>query len=173
MYGTINSSFGGFDYTSDPFIKPRGAFPLDQCLATPPESKTAEQLAVSTNNTTLQTAYTTFTVEEPLLLSPFLFGHPDSNSQGFYGIQNMSFNINLGDANRVWRHYDKESAYLNTVEIYSVAESYLQFTYLSCHPSQSLTPRCIVPFYELSRYVSTHQGSAVNALVKNGFANRN
>ena len=29
MYGAVNSSFGGFDYTSDPFIKPRGAFPLE------------------------------------------------------------------------------------------------------------------------------------------------
>ena len=84
MYGAVNSSFGGFDYTSDPFIKPRGAFPLDQCLATPPESKTPEKLVLSDNNRTLQTAYATFTVEEPLLLSPFLFGHPDSNSQGFY-----------------------------------------------------------------------------------------
>ena len=63
------------------------------------------------------------------------------------------------------------SSEINSVEIYRVEESYLQFTYLSCHPSQSLTPRCIVPFYELSRYVSTHQGSAVNALNKAGFAN--
>ena len=174
--GVNNNTFGGYDYAVDPFIKPRGAFPLDYCMASAP-GQPSVWLVVSDDPDTLRTAYITFTVEEPLLLSPFLFGHPDSNSQGFYGIQNMSFNINLGEANRVWRHSDQQShatnwdAKIESVSIHKVEESYLQFTYLSCHPSQSLTPRCIVPFYELSRYVSTHTGRDVPALNKAGFAN--
>ena len=40
---------------------------------------------------------------EPLLLSPFIFGSPE-NKQGFYGITNMNFQMNLAaNANRAWR----------------------------------------------------------------------
>ena len=58
-----------------------------------------------------------------------------------------------------------------SVQLRSTVLRSLTFNLHTCHASQSLTPRCIVPFYELSRYVSTHQGSAVNALNKAGFAN--
>ena len=132
----------------------RGAFPLDQALSV---LSPAAALVVSASAATLQTAYITFTVQEPLLLSPFLFGHPSSNNQGCYGIQNMSFNLNLGNANRVWRHYGLATGAASTitnVEIDSVDNCFLQFTYLSVHPSQQLTSRCVVPYYEMSRYIS-------------------
>ena len=35
------------------------------------------------------TYYVTFTVTEPLLLSPFLFANPKTNDQGIYGVQNI------------------------------------------------------------------------------------
>ena len=42
-------------------------------------------------------------VPEPFLLSPFTFGS-QSGKQGFYGIQTMSFQMNLlSNANRAWR----------------------------------------------------------------------
>ena len=88
---------------SDPYIQPRGAFPIDQITST--DASPGAALVVSGNNATVQEAYVTFTVAEPILLSPFIFGNPTSNNQGFYGIQNMSFNMTLGDTSRVWRHY--------------------------------------------------------------------
>jgi hypothetical protein len=45
----------------------------------------------------------TFHISEPLLLSPFIYCNPKSNGQGFYGIQNMNFVLNIGDASRVFR----------------------------------------------------------------------
>ena len=152
--GASNNSFSGVDGVSDPFIRPRGAFPLDQALSV---LSPAAALVVSADATILRTAYITFRVQEPLLLSPFLFGHPSSNNQGFYGIQNMSFNLNLGNANRVWRHYGTAAGAASTianVEINNVDNCFLQFTYLSVHPSQQLTSRCVVPYYEMSRYIS-------------------
>ena len=39
------------------------------------------------------TVHTTFTVAEPLMLSPFVFGSCHGR-QGFYGTQSMSFTMN-------------------------------------------------------------------------------
>jgi hypothetical protein len=38
--------------------------------------------------------YVTYTVTEPLIMSPFVFGHPEGK-QGFYGIQTMNFQMNM------------------------------------------------------------------------------
>jgi len=49
------------------------------------------------------TVFVQFRVTEPLLLSPFTFGS-QSGKHGFYGIQTMSFQMNLlSNANRAWR----------------------------------------------------------------------
>ena len=50
-------------------------------------------------------------ISEPLLLSPFIYCNPKSNSQGFYGIQNMNFVLNIGDTSRVFRGLDGVTGY--------------------------------------------------------------
>jgi hypothetical protein len=45
----------------------------------------------------------TFHISEPIMLSPFLYSHPKSNGQAFYGIQNMNIVLNIGDLTRVFR----------------------------------------------------------------------
>ena len=155
MTGAANSAFNGFTQTSsDSFIRSRGCFPLDRVSS---DEAGTTALVPSADATLVRTAYVTFTVEEPLLLSPFLFGHPQSNNQGFYGIQNMSFNLTLGSANRVWRHYGDiaTASTITTVELFKVENSKLLFQFLSCHPSQQLSSRCVVPYYELSRYINS------------------
>ena len=52
------------------------------------------------------------------------------------------------------RHCRWYSEHYTNVEIDSVDNAFLQFTYLSVHPSQQLTSRCVVPYYEMSRYIS-------------------
>jgi hypothetical protein len=167
MIGATNSSFNGFTQSSnDPFMRSRGSFPLDRVSATTPADA---PLVVSTGAADDLVAYVTFTVEEPLLLSPFLFGNPQSNNQGFYGIQNMSFNLTLGSANRVWRHYGDiaTGSTITDVTIHEVKDSKLLFQFLSCHPSQQLSSRCVVPYYELSRYINS-QSVIIDARANSG-----
>jgi len=154
MAGASNSSFSGFTQSSnDAYLRGRGAFPLDRVSASVADAP----LVKSTDPAIGREAYVTFTVEEPLLLSPFIFGNPQSNNQGFYGIQNMSFNLTLGSANRAWRHYGviADASVIDSVTIHEVKDSRLLFQFLSCHPSQQLSSRCVVPYYELSRYINS------------------
>jgi hypothetical protein len=53
----------------------------------------------------------TFHISEPLLLSPFIYCNPKSNAQGFYGIQNMNFVLNIGGTERVYRGLDGVNGY--------------------------------------------------------------
>lgn len=45
----------------------------------------------------------TWRIAEPLMLSPWIYCNPKSNSQAFYGIQNMNIVLNIGDLSRVFR----------------------------------------------------------------------
>lgn len=58
---------------------------------------------VRATNAAITTETFTFHISEPLLLSPFIYCNPKSNGQGFYGIQNMNFVLNIGSADRVFR----------------------------------------------------------------------
>jgi hypothetical protein len=109
--------------------------------------------------------YVKFTVSEPLLLSPFVFGKTQSNNSGMYGIQNMSFNFNIGDASTVWRHYGTSAgaggtSTINTVSIVRFENSRLVCQFLTPHPSDQLSSRCCVPFYELPRYITSNLTAA-------------
>ena len=56
----------------------------------------------------------TWHISEPLLLSPFIYCNPKSNSQGFYGIQNMNFVLNIGGTERVFRGLDGVNGLVGT-----------------------------------------------------------
>ena len=75
------------------------------------------------------TVYTTFTVAEPLLLRPFVFGSCHGR-QGFYGIQSMSFTMSLlPSAARAWRSsiYSAACNYTKAVAIHASNRSSLNF----------------------------------------------
>jgi hypothetical protein len=157
MVDALNSSFGGFDNVSDPMIHPRGSFALDSVSA---DEDGKVPLATAAGAAAARVAYVKFTVTEPLLLSPFIFANPQSNNQGMYGVQNMSFNMNFGDTSRIWRHTGDAAAAITSVEIVKFADSKLSFSFLTAHPSDQLSSRCVVPFYEMPRYL-TSQFSAI------------
>ena len=99
--------------------------------------------------------FVTFSVCEPLLLSPFVFG-ACHGKQGFYGIQSMNFNLTFlsTGANRAWRSsvfnpVAGAPAYTKTVTLASVNDSKLTFTFISPHASDLLAPRNVVPYYDL------------------------
>ena len=101
MIRTNNNAFGGFNIVNGvDVLHPRGSFALD---AVARDAGFANPLDPAAGNG--KEAFVRFTVSEPLLLSPFVFGKTQSNNSGMYGIQNMSFNFNIGDASTVWRHY--------------------------------------------------------------------
>ena len=149
MKDANNNAFSGFNIVSDPNIHPRGSFAVDSIV---------NQLGVAMEETpaAVREVFVTFTVNEPLLLSPFIFAHPKSNNQGMYGVQNMSFNMNLGDCKRVWRHYGDANAEIKTIEIERFTNSKLTFNFLTAHPSDELSSRCVVPYYELPRYITSN-----------------
>jgi hypothetical protein len=94
--------------------------------------------------------YARFKVTEPLLLSPFVFGS-GYGKQGFYGIQTMSFNMNINsNAGRAWRSAVFDGT--KTVEVEKFADSQLLFQFLTPHASDMLDPRNVVPFYEFPVY---------------------
>ena len=95
--------------------------------------------------------YATFKVTEPLLLSPFVFGHPEGK-QGFYGIQTMNFQMNLAsNASRAWRA-SQFGTFTKSATVLKTENSQLIFTFLTPHASDMLEPRNVVPYYEMPIY---------------------
>jgi hypothetical protein len=96
-----------------------------------------------------------FRVIEPLLLSPFLFGDCKFNNQGMYGIQNLNFQFNVANTNRVW---SSATPYISSITLDSqqpFKNVSMMITYLTPQPSQLLKSRNVVPYYSLPRYLST------------------
>ena len=181
--GANNNSLGAYSNSLDNDYHPRGSWVLDSISASINASKgTFEKPVVATSGSVTKSYYVTFTVTEPLLLSPFIFGHPWSNNQGFYGIQNMNFVMNIGQANRVWRRANGPSGFSGnqtstwidnslitnfTVELESFKNSSLKFNFLTPHPSDLMPSRNVVGFYELPRFI-TPQAKTIVAAVTDG-----
>ena len=90
------------------------------------------------------------------MLSPFIHGNPE-NKQGFYGITNMNFQMNMASsANRAWRSARFTSInggiFNKIASIQSFQSSTLTFTFITGHPSDALPSRNLVPHYELPVY---------------------
>ena len=96
-----------------------------------------------------------FRVVEPLLLSPYLFGNPQYNNQGFYGIQNLNFQFNVGTTNRVWSSSNKWITSITIDPNTPFQDTIMYINYLTPQPSQLLKSRNVVPYYEMPRYLST------------------
>ena len=72
------------------YHKPRGSWKLKQLYSKNPANNNAPRTPLLTDTD----VYAVFEVCEPLLLSPFVFGS-GFGKQGFYGIQNMNFQMNI------------------------------------------------------------------------------
>jgi hypothetical protein len=166
--GTLLNPLGSFANAADNDLYPRGSFQLIGISTTAPAA--GQPVAspfvapVPLADGVSQTIYSSFTIAEPLLLSPFIFADPKSNNQGFYGVQNMNFVFNIGDASRVWRTANYSAAAtaspLGTTAITQVAltsftGSSLLFNFLTPHPSDLMPARNSCPFYELPRFITS------------------
>mgnify|MGYP000907415519 FL=1 len=131
------------------YHKPRGSWKLKQLYAKNPANNNAPRTPLLTDTD----VYAVFEVCEPLLLSPFVFGS-GFGKQGFYGIQNMNFQMNITPTgNRAWRSAvfggDK------SVSVERFEDSQLLFQFLTPHASDMLDPRNVVPYYELPTFRTT------------------
>lgn len=158
--GAINNPNGGYTNVGDNDLLPRGAFAVDGIYQLSGSNQVPQ--AVS-DGTTPQTVYIQFTSTEPIIVSPFLWCKPQTNSQGFYGIVNANCVFNLGNANRVFRSANSWMAGA-TVSLDSVVDSTLLINQLSVHPSFLLPSRNIVPYYTLPRFISTFAAGTVPSL---------
>lgn len=105
-----------------------------------------------------------YTVREPLLAAPFMFAKSSYSGQGFYGIQNLNvvFNLSTSNVARVWRSglpCDNNEVAPTTCTILSYSGSKLIFNFLTPKPSDMLSARNVVPYYEMPRYLSTTTAS--------------
>lgn len=112
------------------------------------------------DGTTAQTWYVKFHSDEPLLfLSPFTYA-TESNTQGMYGIQNMNFQFQFGNVQRVWR---SGGAHAKTVSLQAVSNPYLDFVFINGHPSDLLPSKNVVPYIEYPRYISAQNNKTIAA----------
>jgi hypothetical protein len=89
-----------------------------------------------------------------------MFAKSSYSGQGFYGIQNLNvvFNLSTSNVARVWRSglpCDNNEVAPTTCSILSYNNSRLIFNFLTPKPSDMLSARNVVPYYEMPRYLST------------------
>jgi hypothetical protein len=171
--GANLNSLGSWANAADNDLLARGAFQLDgiSCGPSgltslpPPLLPTPAQIAAGWNfNNANSTIYIQFTVSEPLLLSPFIWADPQSNNQGFYGVQNMNFVFNIGDATRVWRTANANlvagnnpfnQTYIKGARVQAFSNTSLLFNFLTPHPSDLFPARNAVPYWEAPRFITS------------------
>lgn len=144
---------------NDPSYQPRGAF----------------KLASVTGNVDASAGVVgnvDFVVEvtEPLMLSPLIWCDPQSNNQGFYGIQVLNLVFNIGTTNRLFRtagtNIDPNAAL--TVELgfpggesngNAFLDTRLLIQYYTRQPSDLVPARNVVPYAEYPRYITNVTGT--------------
>ena len=94
----------------------------------------------------------TFKVVEPLLMSPWLFGNPKI-CPAIYGIQNLNFQFNIGNTNRV---FSTALPYITNISLAAqdpFQNTCLYLNFITCQSTQLLQSKNVVPYYELPRYI--------------------
>jgi len=95
--GTNNSPLAGYGNASyDVDQVPRGAFPLQvvRWYINGVVQAGVVPLGTATPGDVISVVLSTV-VTEPIFLSPFIYGNPEYNQQGFLGINNMAFTFNI------------------------------------------------------------------------------
>lgn len=149
-----NSNYGNSSYGRTP----RGSYQVEWISSSPN--------AVVAPTPDDDTLYIKATFTEPIFVSPFIYA-PDHEGPGIYGVQNMTFNFNIGDANRSLRQIPVAGInYITSASIESFTNSELIFNFLTPKPSQLLSSKNIVPMLDCVRYLS-NLGSGIPAYANN------
>lgn len=135
-----NNPNGDYAQTADNDLQPRGAF---------------GNVAVSGNTVgdgaTAKTVDITFETIEPVMVSPWTWANSQANSQAIYGVTNLNFVFNIDSTGKRLFRSGNSTAFA-TYGIQQVVESELWFHFLTPHPSDLMSARNCVPYYEVPRY---------------------
>ena len=93
-----------------------------------------------------------FTVEEPLMLSPFVFGKDAKNATALIGIESIQYNCSFGNYDKCFSFFkatdntvDNSIQRVNSVKILNFG---LRFTYLTPQPDYDIPRSMMYPYYE-------------------------
>lgn len=165
--GANNNPNAGFSTSADPDLIPRGAHLanvtyLNAGVVTP----VTMAVLVAANSALLVTL--TFTSVEPLLISPLMFADSKLNTQGLYGLSIINAVFNIGDASRVLRTNQNvvptgtligsitagQTAMSVAFAPVPFTDTSLLFNFLTPKPTLLLPAKNILPYNELSRYIT-------------------
>lgn len=163
----------------DKYFQPRGSYSVKLVSFS---SKAAG--ASAANASLLSTATTTIfklayevEITEPIIgLSPFIYGHPQYNNAAFCGINAMNFVFNIDatakrllscgvastkvTAIELGRNVEGSPTLANTTNPFGDAE--LLVAFLSSQPRQLIKSKCITPFIDTPRFITTPQISVAS-----------
>jgi len=147
-----NNPLGSYNNSAYSKLLPRGSWVIDSISSNPP-GQTVVAPTVSSND-----VYVTATFTEPLMMSPFTYAPCENDEVGLYGIQSISFNINMLTNPRIWRN---SNGFVDSVTINKFETAELLFNFISPKPSQLIASRQPVKYYEIPRF--TNSAVTVNA----------
>lgn len=178
--GASNNPIAGYTNASyDVDQVPRGAFPLQVVrwylngalqVGTTPSNTTGANAVIIVVLSTI--------VSEPIFLSPFIYGNPEYNQQGFLGINNMAFTFNvdatakrlcsatatgslitsiaLGDPNAGTSVFGATAFPAGSaLQALNTTAPSLLFKFLSTQPSDLVQTKNIVPYMDFPRYITS------------------
>ena len=157
----INNALGAFNNAEkESDFQARGSFELLSINGTPGYVPGFNTIYSGGGGT--YTLYVSVALTEPFMMSPFIFAHEKQNDQGFYGVQNLNFKLNLNPNARIWRQAPITNLYTAapvaipapTVQIDGFPLSQLVFCYLTPHPEDLLPAKNCVGFLEMPRYIT-------------------
>jgi hypothetical protein len=149
-------------------LAPRGSFPVTSVLYQYDSVGTYvsnSPICATEGNYFLVQVTSSFT--EPLFLAPFIFGDPEFNASGMLGVNSLNVVANIdGAARRVFR-----TASNSTVEISLGTSSNsnpfnntrMLLNFKSLQPTQIKSSKCVLPYYDYSRYLSSSNNTIMNA----------
>ena len=158
-----NFANGSYDKT----FAPRGVFPVTMTQNNAPIGYQVQSTAAGANP--YNSFLITFTTIEPLLfLSPFISGD-SKNKSGLIGLNNLTFTMNLGSANRLLSNASIINGVqtIQSVQLTSVINPTLLFTFLTIPPQlySKLEPKNICNYTNYQAYPFSQ------ALTLNAYAN--
>ena len=154
--------------SNDPSYQPRGAFKLESVTG----NTDASGGVVATVDIVVE-------VTEPLMLSPLIWCDPQSNNQGFYGIQVLNLVFNIGSTNRLFRCAKGTGSNVDPAQPFTVElgfpggvsggnaflDTRLLIQYYTRQPSDLVPARNVVPYAEYPRYITNVSGAIPGATV--------
>ena len=145
--GFQNNPLAAYENAFDPLYPPRGSYSID--LITGNEENT-------TGANQVKTATITYSVTEPIMLSPFCFGDQDGIEASMHGIQNINLTMSLDStASRMFRWYspiaDKKISKLDFIQ----NSCWVEFQFITPYSTDLLSSTCITPFSNYVVYPSS------------------